>query len=223
MRIFQGLPVQKERNRNPVTDIEYLLKDKFGTSYMTANQPRDRRMDDISHIEGMNSENIRLLINELCRDVKTYVEVGCFHGASLISAAYNNEGCTCYGIDNFDLYNAHSLNERILYDNTAPFKNIRFTKGDYNDELPKLLKSIPPVDVYLFDGPHTYVDQHRGLEMVEEHLAEHHVILVDDVNWPVVRKANEDWAKGKNYNLITITTPFAGHKGWWNGIQIFWK
>src|SRR5262249_22594802 len=52
-------------------------------------------------IEGMSDARMRRLLNTLGSRVRTYLEVGCYHGSTLIAAAYRNPRLWALGVDNF--------------------------------------------------------------------------------------------------------------------------
>lgn len=51
-------------------------------------------------IFGLSSMRLRALINNICHNAKSYLEIGVYRGATLISAAYGNK-TNVTGIDNF--------------------------------------------------------------------------------------------------------------------------
>jgi tRNA G46 methylase TrmB len=194
--------------------------------------PKDRRMCilEIKDISGMNTENIRLFINETVRRFANngiYLEVGTFKGSSLLSAALFNLSTHCIGIDNFSQFNPEIKNELILKINFQKFdnpKNIEFYNQDYEEAIRYLFYNKPTlkVNVYYYDGWHSYENQIRGLRIMLPHLAYKCVILIDDINKSQVKKANRDFIKENRdfKSVFTMRTKGNCSNDWWNGLEV---
>src|ERR671935_432476 len=69
--------------------------------------PRGRRFDDVvERVPNLACENNLALVNlaaSLLEEGETYVELGTYHGASLIAAMRGNEGRDFVAIDNFSM------------------------------------------------------------------------------------------------------------------------
>ena len=78
--------------------------------FPASEHPRDRRFAPIAdEIENLARENNFALLNlaASCLDAdEAYVEVGVYHGASLIAALLGNEGRSVIGIDSFGFRDA---------------------------------------------------------------------------------------------------------------------
>ncbi|MEX2393285.1 MAG: class I SAM-dependent methyltransferase, partial [Actinomycetota bacterium] len=84
-------------------------------------------------------------------------------------------------------------------------------------------ESLPPVAVYLFDGPHNYMDQYSALELVEPHLVDGALVIVDDTSWRHVARANADFVRSHPRFSLLCDLPskqLQDHR-WWNGVQVF--
>ena len=191
---------------------------------------RKMRILDLKCVDGMNSENIRFLINEIVRKFAkngVYLEVGTYRGSSLISAALFNPSTRCIGIDNFSQFDPENSNKKCLMNNLKKFpelKNIEFYGHSYEKVLKTLFdkeKNLK-VDVYYYDGHHSYDDQISGLRAVLPYLSEKCIIIVDDFNWDFVEKANRDFLlENSNFkSLFKMRTLKDGSPDWWNGIEI---
>lgn len=208
--------------------------------------PIDRRMKILEEadVEGMSTENIRFLINELLRRMKknaVYLEIGVYRGCSLLSAALFNSTKKCIGIDNFSQFDHFSIikeltgcdphekknNLSILKENVKKFQypnNIQVLKADYKIAIKRLFVDDPElkVDFFFYDGEHTYKSQITAMKMAERYLSEKCIILVDDTNIPEIRRANRDFLRrNPDFKLIkSIRTPRNAFGTWWNGIEI---
>lgn len=209
--------------------------------YMVDQHPRDRRMLVISNqcVEGMNTENIRYLINETVRRYAQdgcYLEVGCWRGASLLSAALFNPTTTCVGVDNFEGFNEDRRNAGILDRNLGKFefpKNIKVFNMDYRTGFAHVPYSIWDgelrvqkfIDVYFYDGHHDYEDQMIGLEIALPFLNDRCIIMVDDPNEPQVDAANRKFLERHREftTLFEFKHPYLKtHRShpWWNGMKV---
>jgi hypothetical protein len=214
--------------------IKMILKNCW-QNYESDFFPEDRRMYALEYkrVEGMSVENVRFLINELVRNfarLGTYLEVGTWRGCSLLSAALYNPTAKCIGIDDFSEFDQYKNNEKILNDNLEKFgrpENIKFYKGDYKEVVSKIFAENPElkINVYFYDGNHSYEDQLYGLKIMLPYFAQKAVIIVDDLNWERVEKANSDFIKENPEfkSLIKIKTGGDGAPDWWNGIEIIGK
>ena len=194
--------------------------------------PKDRRMRVLAErgVDGMSCENVRFLVNELVKRFASggvYLEVGMFRGCSILSAALFNEATRCIGIDNFSEFDDKGTNKEILKENLAKFgtpSNIEYYNMDYREAIAHIFASEPQlrVDVYYYDGEHTYEAQLAGLEIMLPHLSERCVILVDDINWDYVERANQDFLKAHREFASAFKTKSrgCGTDDWWNGVEV---
>jgi len=181
-------------------------------------------------VESANSENIRLLINELVKRFAKngiYLEVGTFMGSSLLSAALFNPSTLCIGVDNFSEFDPRGTNYQKLKENLAKFdnlSNVEFYNQDYKKAITDIfsLASERRVNIYYYDGPHDYTNQLEGLEEILPYLERKCLIVVDDVNYDTANRANNKFIKRhKDFKLaFRIRTKHNGSSGWWNGFAI---
>jgi hypothetical protein len=97
---------------------------------------------------------------------------------------------------------------------------------DYRDAVKTIFDTNPElkIDVYFYDGNHTYENQLNGLNVLKDHLSESCIILVDDINWDFVNDANNDWLKeNPEFKSIKIFTEGNGSNTWWNGFEILYR
>lgn len=192
--------------------------------------PKDRRMEVLGKngVDGLTSENIKFLINEIVRKFcpqGVYLEVGIWKGCSLISASLFNPLARCIGIDDFSEFN-DGRNEEILQNNLAKFPGLKaeYYKGDYRKVIKDVFLKEPSskVDVYFYDGNHSYENQLEGLKTVKPYLAKNCLIIVDDVNWERVEKANSVFlSENPDFkSILKIKTKGNASEDWWNGIEI---
>lgn len=220
-----GLRIDK---RSEIKRILLECWDDYGFDF----HPKDRRMAVITekNISGCNTENIRFLINEIVRRFAkngVYLEIGTFAGSSLLSAALCNPSTRCIGVDNFSQYDPNTNNEIILKENLEKFgtpKNIEYYNMDYREAC-KLLFSREKdlkIDVYYYDGPHSYEDQLEGLQLALPYLSQKCVILIDDINWKWVGDANAEFLRNNREFKSVFRIRSKAHLAldWWCGFQV---
>ena len=194
--------------------------------------PKDRRMSVLAErdVDGMSCENVRFLINELVRRFApngVYLEVGMYRGCSILSAALFNQGRRCIGIDSFSEFDEDGTNHEVLKTNLAKFgnpSNIEYHNLDYREAIGRIFAQEPDlkVDVYYYDGEHTYEQQVAGLEIILPHLSERCAILVDDLNWEHVERANTDFLRAhpEFESAFKIKARGCGTDDWWHGFEV---
>lgn len=78
---------------------------KLFEDYPRSEHPRDRRLQPVAeNVENLARENNLALLNlaaSCLGDGEAYVEIGVFHGASLIASMLGNDGKPFVGIDSF--------------------------------------------------------------------------------------------------------------------------
>jgi cephalosporin hydroxylase len=177
-------------------------------------------------VDGMSSENVRFLINEIVRRyAKVYVEAGIYRGGSLLSAALYNE-VMCIGFDNFSGFNDDGANHQKLNKNLSSLKDhyknsqIIIHEVDYR-RIPEFVRDLK-VDVYYYDAAHEYEHQLRGLELMLPFLSERCFLLVDDINWSRVNEATEEFLERHVgfETLFKVFTEDNAQPTWWNGFQV---
>ena len=72
--------------------------------------------------------------------------------------------------------------------------NIELYNGDFRIIVPNLFLKEPnlKVDIYYYDGGHSYENQWKGLDIIQPYLADKCIIFVDDTNWDVVKRVSAD-------------------------------
>lgn len=144
-----------------------------------------------------------------------YVEVGVFTGGTLSAANYTNNKLAV-GIDSYDADNliqmtgmpASSIRDRCLHNIQSLGDATRLIEKDFRDVTKEEIGF--PVAVSFIDGKHDYVDVTKNLEWLEPLLADHAVLIFDDVNYLEVSKAIFDWAGAHkdNYQLLAYAMPY---------------
>lgn len=212
-------------------NIKKILKENW-KNYKIDLHPIDRRMNILreNKVNGMSTENVRFLFNEIVKQYAKnglYMEIGTYQGCSLLSAALFNPSTRCIGIDNFSQFDEGCENQEILKANLSKFdnlQNIEFYKGDYEKVIKNIFNKEPnlKINVYFYDGHHSYKNQMDGLRVILPHLEKKCILIIDDYNTDRVERANHDFLK-ENLEfkaIIKIKTNGNSSKNWWNGIEV---
>ena len=196
--------------------------------YPRSEHPRDRRFAPIlADVGGLARENNLALLNlaaSLLDEGESYVEVGSFKGLSLIAAMLGNTG-DFVGIDDFSLgEGSRTLLEANLRRHGLAGHAI--LEGDAFELLRRGALGDRRVGVYYYDAAHDYRSQVRGLRLIEPHLAEGALLIVDDTDWPQVARAMRDYLarQPRAELLVKLDGKDRGQPWWWEGVQVLrWR
>jgi predicted O-methyltransferase YrrM len=193
--------------------------------YPRSEHPIDRRFAPIiDGVENLARENNLALLNLAARCLEgdeAYVEVGVFHGASLIAAMLGNEGKRFVGIDSG------------AFPDATP-ENVRANLARYGLALPELIAGdafelVPAgalrdvaIGVWYYDAAHSYEAQVEGLRIAEPRLVPGALVIVDDTDWDDVDRALDDYLaeQPRARRLLTIDGKSRGAPQWWEGMQV---
>lgn len=193
--------------------------------YPRSEHPLDRRFARIvDEVENLARENNLALLNLAAASLEpgeAYVEVGVFHGASLIAAMLGNEDRHFVGIDTFEFRDS-SLEavERNLERFGLPRPDILV--GDVFDLVAAGALDDVPVGVWYYDTLHTYEAQLQGLRAAEPLLVPGALVIVDDSDWEQVARAIGDYLQGQSRArmLLTVDGKDRGLPHWWEGMAV---
>ena len=187
--------------------------------------PRDRRFQAVAEdVENLARENNLALLNVAAGCLEgneAYVEIGVFHGASLIAAMLGNEGKRFVGVDSFGFRDA-SL-ERV-HANLAAFGLAppEIVVGDAFELVPAGVLGDVPIGVWYYDAAHSYEAQLDGLRIAEPLLAPGALVIVDDTDWDDVARAMDDYLaeQTRATRILTLDGKSRGAPQWWEGMQV---
>ena len=208
-------------------DSERFLRElpRLFDDFPRSEHPRDRRFARIAdEIENLAKENNFALLNlaASCLDEReAYVEVGVFHGASLIAAMLGNEDRRFVGIDSFEFRDA-TLDgvERNLEAFGLPRPELLV--GDVFELVPAGVLEDVRAGVWYYDASHTYEAQLEGLRVAEALLVPGALLIVDDTDWEQVERAMDDYLaeQPRARRILTIEGKDRGFPHWWEGMQV---
>lgn len=199
--------------------------------------PELRRLfDPCPEVQGMSSPKKLRLLNlayGLLPPGEAWLEIGTFHGKSLIATLAGQPARPCYACDDFSQFGDHGNTLATLRANLAAHAladRVNFFHGDFRRCLTEQ-HVYHPVGGYFFDGPHDYASQYDALRLVEPLLADEALVIVDD--WrraddsgSEAKAASEDWMakSGRRWRtLMELPARYNGDQAmWWNGLGVLW-
>jgi predicted O-methyltransferase YrrM len=193
--------------------------------YPRSEHPRDRRFAPIADdVENLARENNLALLNLAASCLghgEAYVEIGVFHGASLIAAMLGNEDKSFVGIDSFGFRDA-SLDKvqanLARYGLDVP----EIIIGDAFELIPGGALRDTSVGVWYYDAAHSYEAQLEGLRIAEPLLAPGALVIVDDTDWDEVDRAMDAYLaeRPRARRILSIDGKTRGAPQWWEGMQV---
>ncbi len=191
--------------------------------------PLDRRFAPVAEeVENLAAENVLALLNLAAACLgpdEAYVEVGVFHGASLIAAMLGNEDKRFVGIDSFAFRDA-SLEkvERNLEHFGLPRPGLLV--GDAFELVPNGALGDTRIGLWYYDAAHDYESQLEGLRIAEPWLVPGALVIVDDTDWEQVARAMDDYLaeQPRARRILTLDGKDRDSPQWWEGMQVLaWR
>ena len=187
--------------------------------------PRDRRFQPVvESVKNLATENTLALLNLAASCLgpeEAYVEIGVYHGASLISSMLGNEDKRFVGVDSFGFRDA-SLEgvEANLERFGLPRPEIMV--GDAFELVPGGAIEDSSVGVWYYDAAHDFDSQVRGLRIAEPLLVPGALLIVDDTDWDRVERAMDAYLaeQPRATRILTIDGKTRGQPQWWEGMQV---
>ena len=187
--------------------------------------PIDRRFAPIAEeVENLARENNLALLNLAAACLEgdeAYVEVGVFHGASLIAAMLGNEDKRFVGIDSFAFRDAslEKVEANLARYGLSPPELL---VGDAFELVPAGALADTRIGVWYYDAAHSYEAQLDGLRIAEPLLAPGALVIVDDTDWDDVARAMDDYLaeQPRARRILTIDGKSRGAPQWWEGMQV---
>lgn len=178
---------------------------------------------EILNLEGMSSDKVRHFLNNICSlENGKYLEIGVWKGSTFISALYKNTLQDAIAVDNWALFSGpkdtFQKNISHFLENTI----YTFYESDcFKFDLKKIKNKI---NIYFYDGGHTFEDQKLAFTYYNEIFADTFIAIVDDYNWIEVQNGTQKAFKELGYNILFEQFLPSSHNGdttsWWNGIYV---
>jgi protein O-GlcNAc transferase len=150
---------------------------------------------------------------------ESYVEIGSFKGASLIAASRAWDG-DVVAIDDFSM--GEGSRERLERNLERFGGHAEILEGDAFELLRGGALEGRRVGVYYYDAAHDYESQLEALRLIEPHLAERALLIVDDSDWERVDRAIADYLamEPRARELVRLGGKDRGHPEWWEGVSV---
>ena len=200
------------------------LADRFD-DFPHSELPRDVRFAEIlDAVPGLARANNLALLNAAASCLQpgeSYVEVGTYHGTSLIAAMLDNDA-ECVAIDNWSLGDG---SREQLDRNLARFGfagRAEIIEGDAFETLRSGRLVGRKIGVYYYDNGHEYEQQLDGMRLIESYLLSPALVIVDDTDWERVEQAVEDYLaqQPRATELLRLEGKERGAPHWWEGMRI---
>jgi len=185
--------------------------------------PMRRRLRGSCRIPRMSTFALGALINEGVRRMPpgtAFVNVGVWHGFTLLAGMAENGDRRCIGVDNFSEFGGPKKAFLGRF-NALPGRDHAFHEMDFADYFWKVHQG--PIGFYIYDGEHSYANQLRGLQVAAPFLVPGATVLVDDTNDEEPRQATLDFVAadpGRFRIILDRRTAVNGHPTWWNGVML---
>ena len=149
-----------------------------------------------------------------------FVNVGTWHGYTLLAAMAGNPAALCVGIDDFSEHGGprEEFNARFEHFRTPRHT---FHDMDYRDYLARVHEG--PIGVYLYDGEDTYEAELEALQAAEPFFGDGCLVMADDTNRGHRRKAMFDFAEQSRDEYSVVLDAHTGanrHPTFWNGTLV---
>ena len=190
--------------------------------------PRDRRLAAVLEaVPGLARENNLALLNLAVACLgpgESYIEAGSLRGTSLVGAGLGHEA-ELVAIDDFSRAEADPSELRANLDRFG-VGSVTILEGDVFRLLRGGALAGRRVGVWYYDAGHGYEQQLEALDLIEPHLAERALLIVDDSDWERVARATRDYLSGQPRArlLFDIGGKDKGFPWWWEGMHVIdWR
>ena len=193
--------------------------------YPRSEHPLDRRFapiaDDVQNLARENNLALLNLAASCLGPGEAYVEIGVYHGASLIAAMLGNEDKRFVGVDSFE-FRGTSLAK--VEANLARYglEVPEIVVGDAFELVPAGALGDIEVGVWYYDASHSFEAQVEGLRLAEPLLAPGALVIVDDTDWDDVSRALDAYLaeQPRARRILTVDGSTRGAPQWWEGMQV---
>lgn len=196
---------------------------RWNTSVVLSRKQR-RALRALDTIPRMTTWAVGAMLIELASQIpegSVYLNIGVWHGYSLLCVMAGAPQCPSIGVDNFSEFGgpADAFMPRFA---VLKKDHHHFFSMEYQQYF--LTTHREPIGLYFYDGSHEYEDQRSALELAEPFFVPGTLIVVDDTNWNHPRRATEDFiAKSprRYMRMMDVRTACNAHPTFWNGLMVF--
>lgn len=184
---------------------------------------------DALRVPMLGSLQIRHLLNNLGGLASHYLEHGVHKGGSFCSTIFQNQLLTATAVDSFesDLTNKVDPAQPIFIENVDKFLHpgttFKLIKSDSFAVKPEQIEN--KIDLYYFDGDHSYESQRKALTHFKDSMDEEFMFCVDDFMLDEVRNGTWDGIREAGYEVLyereLVTNHEYDNESWWRGFAVF--
>jgi hypothetical protein len=149
-----------------------------------------------------------------------FVNVGVWHGYTLLAAMAGNPDAVCVGIDDFSEFGGPRDEFGARFE-AARSPRHSFHEMDYRDYLADIHDG--PIGMYLYDGENSYEGEFEALRAAEPYFAESCILMADDTNRSQRRQAMLDFVQQSRHDysvVLDVRTGANRHPTFWNGTLV---
>jgi hypothetical protein len=219
--------------------ITTILKNKIAQAFMDAEGDVSGLTDRERELYGYSGVRTRNLINNLC-DIKndlTYLELGCYRGATLIAATFRNK-ITAYAVDDFTIDTKEGKpyketgwsNPRLALDDLMG----RYLSRDCKDSRVQLINSPAmkvnldtinmPIDIVHYDLDLHHADINDCLTYFAPVLDKHFVLVISNWNSSGLKDSYQRLLDNDMFEVEIVYSKDNGHtadtENWYNGVAL---
>lgn len=172
--------------------------------------------NEMRQLQGLSSPKVRHLLNNLVSGATSYLEIGCYLGGTLGAALCGNQHVYAVAIDDFSMM---PNKRQMFFDNTINLKFNFFEEDSFKFDVSKITQ---PIEVYFYDGCHTFEAQYKALQHFIPAMAKDFIYVCDD--WAMKKIPNATFTAAKHLQLEVLekydllNTP--GTQDWWGGLGV---
>lgn len=177
-------------------------------------------------VPALTSIRLRHILNNIGKLGKLHLECGVHKGGTYTATiAGNGNITTSYSVDSFE---SDKSGETAMLQFLKNRKIFEFPNNRYellvNDTFETDLSKLPiGIDLYMYDGDHSYDAQKKALTYFKGNLADKFIFLCDDYDWEEVRKGTQDGIAEAKYQILYDKVLLGNdhdNDGFWNGFYI---
>lgn len=171
----------------------------------------------LNTLTGLSSSNIRHALNNLGAISTAYLEIGTYMGSTLLATTYGNTHLKTYAIDNF------CMKPKTRSHFFANVKGLNFKFIEQDCFKVRLKEIDKPIDLYFYDGEHSYQSQYKAIEYYLPAMANEFIYVCDDWTNEPVRDATMQAIIDLNLNIEEIEVRGQGQSKnpeWWCGFAV---
>lgn len=177
-------------------------------------------------VPALTSIRLRHILNNIGKLGKVHLECGVHKGGTYTATIAGNSNIReSFAVDNFA---SDFSGETAMVQFIENRKKFEFPSSKYelivSDTFQTDLSLLPKnIDLYMYDGDHSYEAQKEALTYFKANLADEFIFLCDDYDWEEVKKGTLDGIREAGYEILyekTLVGNNHDNDGYWNGFYI---